>query len=167
MAGSTPPRARICNSLAKLIENGIDGGECISFNADLKLAIAELNRYRYPDLTVICGPLKYDDEIPHAILNPTCLVEVTSESSKEAGYTSKAKQYMEHIPSLRDYLIVVQDERFVSLFSRKEEGDTWRVKHYTEAEDRIRIESIDVEMTVGGIYKNIGWEDGVAVVAFG
>lgn len=167
MAGSTPPHAMICSELSSLINQKLDRKRCNSFNSDLKLAITELNRYRYPDLTVICGPLEYDEEITQAIVNPTCLVEVTSESSKEADYTSKAKQYMEHIPSLRDYLVVVQDERFVSLFSRKEEKDEWQVKHYAAAEDIVRIDSVEVEMTLAEIYRNIVWKDGEAVIELG
>lgn len=167
MAGSTPAHARICSQLAGLLEARLDPRRCNAFNADLKLAIHALRRYRYPDLSVVCGPLEYDAEVAQAVTNPVCLVEVTSESSKEADYTTKAKQYMEHVPALRDYLVVVQDERFVSLFSRKGPTDDWRVRHYTEPTDAVTVESIGVTVTLEEVYRNIEWRDGKAVVVLG
>ena len=153
--------------LSGLLESRLDPARCNAFNADLKLSIHALRRYRYPDLSVVCGPLEYDEDVAQAVTNPVCLVEVTSESSKEADYTTKAKQYMEHIPALRDYLVVVQDERFVSLFSRKGPHDDWRVRHYTEPTDAVTVESIGVTVTLAEVYHNIEWRDGKAMVGVG
>ena len=159
MAGSTLPHARIANRTSTLLENALPD-ECYTLSSDAKLSIPPLRRYRYPDLSVICGPPEYDVSVSHAALNPVALAEVTSDSSKDADYTSKAKQYMEHIPSLRDYLVVVQDERFITLFSRKREGDAWTVKHYGAGEQTVTIESVDVTLDIDDIYRNIYWEDG-------
>ena len=162
MAGSTPPHSRICSSAGKIIENGSDGSRCNVFISDLKLSIHALRRYRYPDLSVVCGPLVYDEDVAQAITNPICLIEVAPASSKDADYTSKAKQYIDYVPTLRDYLVAVQDQRFVSLFSRAGPEDRWTVAHFSSPDDRVRLASIDVEVSLEALYHNIYWEDGKA-----
>ena len=164
MAGSSPPHAKICSELSALINLRLDRHRCNSFNSDLKLSIHALRRYRYPDLTVVCGPLEYDTDIPQAVRNPSILVEVTSPSSKDADYTSKAKQYMEHVPALRDYLIVEQDKCFATLFSRAEADAAWTVRQFADPETEITIASIGVSFTLAEVYRNIAWENGKAVV---
>ncbi len=164
MAGSSPPHAMICSQVGTLITNGLNRRKCNVFNSDLKLGIRALRRYRYPDLSVVCGNVEDDDERAQAILNPTVLVEVTSKSSFEADYTSKAQQYMQHVPSLREYLIVVQHEPFVTLHSRVEAGGEWVRNDVSGLEGEITIPSIRVSLAMAEIYLNIAWRKGVAVI---
>ncbi len=167
MAGTTAPHARITTSVSTLLDSGVDPNRCNVFSVDLKLSIKALRRYRYPDLSVVCGELDMDPQLRHAMLNPTLLVEVTSKSSFTADYTSKAEQYMRHVPSLRDYLIVVQHEPFATLQSRASEGAAWQTTHVSGLDATIHLPSIDVTLSLREVYRNIVWVDGEAQVKLG
>ena len=164
MAGSTPPHARTCNRLAAILEAALDPERCNSFNSDLKLSIHALNRYRYPDLSVMCGPLEYDEALPQAVRNPVLLVEVTSDSSYEADHTSKAKQYMEQVAALRDYLIVEQRKCFATLYSRVDGSAPWTARFFDGPEASLTFPSISVTLALGEVYRNIAWVEGRAVI---
>ncbi len=167
MAGTTAPHAVITARVSTLIGSGINLDRCYVATADLKLSIKALRRYRYPDLSVVCGELDQDPFISHAMLNPTVLVEVTSKSSFTADYTTKAEQYMKHVPSLRDYLIVVQHEPFATLQSRESEGAAWQTTHVSGLDATIHLPSIDVTLSLREVYRNIVWVDGEARVKLG
>ncbi len=56
-----------------------------------------------------------------ALLNPTVLVEVLSETTEEYDRGEKFAHYM-RIPSLREYVLVSQDTPRIEVFRRPERG---------------------------------------------
>jgi Uma2 family endonuclease len=78
---------------------------------------AEVKSYKLsaiPDVLVSCGEL---DQRTSTIAEPVVLVEVLSPSSERDDTQRKWQGYC-LIPSLRHYLVVAQDLRFVTLHSR-------------------------------------------------
>ena len=94
-----------------------------------------LHRYTYADCVALeessstkheylAGGIEQHPPSPRATpLNPTLLLEVTSDSSEEYDTTTKLESY-QTIPSLRDYLVVSHRERRLTLLSRADDG-TW------------------------------------------
>ena len=78
---------------------------------------AEVKAYKLsaiPDVLVACGEL---DQRTPTIAEPVVLVEVLSPSSERDDTQRKWQGYC-LIPSLRHYLVVAQDSRFVTVHSR-------------------------------------------------
>jgi Uma2 family endonuclease len=65
-------------------------------------------------LSVVCRPGRDEDV---TVDEATVIVEVISKSSREGDYEFKWESYQE-MSALRHYLIVEQDKRFVSVYSR-------------------------------------------------
>ncbi len=104
----------------------------------------------FPDGAVICGPLEQHPPSPKATaLNPTVLLEVTSDSS-EAYDTRDKVDYYTTIPSLRDYVIVSHRERRITVHRRSADGE-W-VARVAIARGRVPIESLNAELSVDEIY---------------
>ena len=59
--------------------------------------------------------------------------------------------------SLREYLVVAQDERRVHLCSRLNDKD-WRIETIDATAGRVRLSSVDVELTLDQIYHGVNQE---------
>jgi len=105
----------------------------------------------FPDGSMICGKLEQHPPSPRATaLNPTLLLEVTSDSSEEYDTTGKLESY-QTIPSLRDYLVVSHRERRLTLHSRAANG-TW-VTRVAIAGGKLALSSLTTELSVDEIYR--------------
>jgi Uma2 family endonuclease len=79
------------------------------------------------------------------------VVEVLSPSSEGYDRGEKASYYRS-IPSLKEILIISQDQIFIEHSTRQ--GDaTWKLVQYTGRDDLIRI--LGIEMSVQEIYAGI------------
>lgn len=84
-------------------------------------------------------------------LNPTILVEVTSDSSEEYDRGPKL-EYYRTIPTLRDYVIVSHRERRIVVETRGNDGT--RVTRAAMKGERIAVFSLEAEMIVDEIYRH-------------
>jgi Uma2 family endonuclease len=75
----------------------------------------------YPDVTVVCGAIETDPEDPHAVVNPTVLVEVPSDSTEAYDRGEKLRHYVQ-IPTLREYVLVSHRERRIEVRRRGHDG---------------------------------------------
>jgi Uma2 family endonuclease len=73
-----------------------------------------------PDVVVTCSPI---DHSPPVIAAPVIIVEVMSPSSEQNDTGLRWLAYR-NVPSLRDYLVLSQNQRLVHIHSRA--GDIWR-----------------------------------------
>jgi Uma2 family endonuclease len=109
--------------------------------------------YTYPDASVICGPLEFEDARQDTVLNPTVLVEVLSEST-EAYDRGKKFGHYRPIPSLREYLLVSHDEPRIEAFHRNDDG-TWTLVEVAGLDGRIPLTSLGIELTLREIYAKV------------
>jgi|SRR5690606_2530278 Uma2 family endonuclease len=75
MAGAPWGHVRLTARLVTLLNIQLKG--CRAVSSDLRVRIG--TRYAYPDVVVVCGEPRLTDELPESLLNPTLLVEVTSD----------------------------------------------------------------------------------------
>jgi Uma2 family endonuclease len=100
---------------------------------------------------VICGPLEQHAPSPTATaLNPSVLLEVTSDSSEEYDTGAKLEWYRT-IPTLRDYIVVSHRERRITVHRRSPDG-TWSTQSAT-AHGRVPLASLPAELSVDEIYR--------------
>lgn len=149
MAGGTEDHSAIAAAMVYTLFGGVRG-PCKAHSSDLRIYVESVGLATFPDATVICGPLQQHTASPKATaLNPTVLVEVTSDSSEEYDTVTKFEFYRT-IPSLRDYIIVSHRERRITLHSRGADGE-WHARTAGGGE-RITIPSIDTQLIVDEIY---------------
>jgi Uma2 family endonuclease len=149
MAGGTPEHAALGAAVIGLLSEQLTGGPCYPLSSDLRVRVPATGLATYPDVTVVCGALERDPEDPNAIVNPTLLVEVLSDSTEAYDRGEKLAHYR-LIPSLREVVLVSHRERRIERRWRDPEG-TWR------AEDAGRggtaeLTSIGARLVVDAIY---------------
>ncbi len=125
MAGGTPLHAAIAANLARVLGNALRGGTCGIASSDLRVHVASTGLYTYPDLTVVCDRIERHPKDETVIVNPTVVVEVLSDTTEAYDRGAKFRHY-EHIPTLKEYLLVSADGRRFEHFRRLERGQWLR-----------------------------------------
>ena len=157
MAGTTRRHVLITQNVARHLGNQLTGTPCETYVSDLR--VQALGAYFYPDVAVACGDVKLlDDAYLDTLVNPTVVVEVLSKSTERHDRGTKFMRYGA-IPSLKDYILVAQDECRVEHFSRINEREWQLPIILTEPTDVLEITSINCQLTLTQIYDRIKFED--------
>jgi Uma2 family endonuclease len=149
MAGGTVEHARLIARATALIDRALEGRPCIVLPSDMRIRIRAVDRSTYPDLHIVCGQPERDPDDDHAIVNPTVIVEVLSDSTAGLDRIEKFAAYR-RLPSLREYVLVSQRERRIETYRRRE-NRRWQLDEHVTG-DRLRLESIAIELAVDDLY---------------
>jgi Uma2 family endonuclease len=133
-----------------LLGAALEGRSCAVFSSDLRVRIVPTGRATYPGVTVVCGQLATADDDEDAATNPTVIVEVLSPNTEADDRGPKWAHY-QRIPSLREYVLVGQDERRIEIFRR--DGQRWTYESFGPG-DRATLASIDVSVAGDELYRN-------------
>ncbi len=150
MAGGTIEHARLTSRFDRLLGAALEGRRCATFSADAKIRVDASNRTTYADVTVVCGTLERSSVDPEAIANPGVIVAVLSPSTEAYDRGEKFRHYR-RLPSLREYVLVSQEQALVEVWRR--EGDAWRPIDHGPG-DVVRLDSIDVDIAIDDLYAN-------------
>ncbi len=147
MSGGTSEHARIVMNLGVAVGARLKGKPCWPTSSEQRVSVPETGGFFYADLTVVCGGYEHHPEDPNALVNPTLLVEVLSPSTADYDQGTKFRHY-ERLSSLRDYVLVSQEERRVDVWSRVEDG--WLRRTVLEGE--ARFGSLGISIPLDEIY---------------
>jgi Uma2 family endonuclease len=151
MAGGTEEHSALAADVLRVLGDAARKGPCRVHTSDLRIYVEEPGLATFPDGSVICGPLEQHPPSPKATaLNPTLLLEVTSDSSEEYDTRDKVDFYRT-IPSLRDYVIVSHRERRITVHSRGEDG-AWATRIGVSG-GRVAVSSLSTELVIDEIYE--------------
>ena len=154
MAGGSPKHSRIKTNVLGELNTRLKGRPCGPYDSDLRIR-CRTGFYTYPDASVICDELEFDEEHEDTVLNPTLIVEVLSKST-EAYDRGKKFDHYRTIPSLREYVLVAQDEPMVQRFLRNDD-DTWTLTAVSGLDQSLRLKSIDVELPLAEIFDRVNF----------
>jgi Uma2 family endonuclease len=124
MSRGTPKHARLSAAIVRRLGNAL-GKKCTVYTSDAMLWIERANLSTYAEATVVCGPLetkkvtKKGKSLGEAIVNPTIVVEVLSESTERYDRDGKFQAYKQ-ASSLREYVLVAQEDRRIEVYRRGE-----------------------------------------------
>ena len=104
---------------------------------------ADQTYFYYPDLLLACDP---QDREPYYRRHPCIVVEVLSPSTERIDRREKLFAY-QTIPSLREYVLVDPDKRWVEVYRF---GET--VRHETIVEGSFRLDCLDAVIALDEVY---------------
>jgi len=151
MAGGSEEHSALAAEVLRALGNAIGEARCRVHTSDMRIYVEAAGLATFPDGSVICGELQQHGPSPAATaLNPTVLVEVTSDSSEEYDTGMKFEHYRT-IPSLREYIVVSHRERRIVVHRRAAEGQ-WTLNVAVTGE-AVRVEAIGALLRVDEIYR--------------
>jgi Uma2 family endonuclease len=152
MAGGSEEHSALAAEVLRALGNAVGDRPCRVHTSDLRIYVEATGMATFPDGAMVCGKLEQHPPSPRATaLNPTFLVEVTSDSSEEYDTTTKLESYRT-IASLRDYLVVSHRERRLTLHSRDEDGK-W-VSRVAISGGKVALSCLTAELLVDEIYRS-------------
>jgi len=153
MSGASREHNLIVVNLAASLHAQLKGRRCETYAGDMRVHVPATGLYTYPDLVVVCGEPRFDDSELDTLLNPTLLIEVLSASTEGYDRGKKAAHYRT-LDSLREYLLVSQEEIRVELFTRREDGH-WLLSEASRPEETIPLASIGCALHLADVYERV------------
>jgi len=156
MAGASRQHNRITFNATGLLHAQLQGKPCEGFANDMRVKVQDDSLYTYPDIVVVCGEANFTDEALDTLLNPTLIIEVLSDSTEKYDRGKKFAHY-QRIESLREYVLISQDEARIECFTRQPD-DRWMLSKAEGLEDAITLESIDCTLPLTEVYARVRFE---------
>ncbi len=152
MAGGSMSHNRIARNILTAFDRKLEDKACEVLPADMRLKVPAALPYRYPDVVVVCGePVIETIQGQEMLVNPRLIVEVLSPSTKGYDFDAKFRAY-QSIASFQEYLLVAQDRPHVVQYVRQPDG-LWLRKDIEGMESRVKLASVDCELTFSEIYR--------------
>jgi Uma2 family endonuclease len=129
------------------------GGGCDVYGGDMRVKVNALGKYTYPDLSIVCGEQIFEDAEVDTLVNPTVIIEVLSKSTEQYDRGKKFEHYRA-MESLREYVLIAQDEPRVEKFVRMEDG-TWSFTDVAGLDGTILLSSVGFELRLVDIYARV------------
>lgn len=144
MVGSSLRHNEIAGNIFATLRLSARDRGCRAYMSDAKVRVELANAYYYPDVVVTCDPPANDRYVINA---PSLIVEVLSDSTESIDRRSKRPHY-QSIPSLRELVLVAQDERRVEVYRRTADG--WL--HETITSGAVMLEALGITLPLDDIY---------------
>lgn len=149
MAGGTPEHARLAMSVGGELRALLRGRPCSVYSADLRIKVEATELSTYPDVSIVCGKPELAADDANAVVNPSAIVEVLSDSTEAYDRGEKFAHYR-RIPSLREYVLVAQRERRIEVHRINAAGH-WELHEALAGE---RIEVLGAMLEVDDVYRD-------------
>jgi Uma2 family endonuclease len=152
MAGASNAHALIQGNLFGELYAALRGTPCRPFGSDSRVRVPS-RAYGYPDVTVVCGPQATTGKHRDILVDPVAIFEVPSPSTEKYDRGVKSRLYRT-IDSLRDYVLVSQEEIHIEQFTRPRNGD-WTVRDYLSLDQELKMDSIGIAIPLQRIYSQV------------
>jgi len=154
MAGATEPHILITVNLVMSLGVQLRGRSCRLYANEMRVKVDPTGLYTYPDVVVVCGERRLEDDHHDTLLNPTLIIEVLSPST-EAYDRGKKFGHYRRLESLREYVLIAQDRCSVESFSRREVGGEWKITELNDLNGRLHLASIDCDLALADVYDRV------------
>ncbi len=158
MAGAHPNHNTLCVNLIGELREAIKRSNkpCRVFNSDQRVRAEQSSAsrvgYFYPDVSVVCGKPEFSSDNPPTLLNPTVIIEVMSDSTREYDFGKKL-DYYRAIESVQEIVFVSFDKVGASLFHRQ--NDAWILRDVRTLEQPLRIESLELSIPMTELCRDV------------
>jgi len=158
MAGAHPNHNTLSVNLIREIGNELikKGRPCRVFNSDQRVRAEQPSAsrigYFYPDVSVVCGKPEFSSDNPPTLLNPTLIIEVLSDSTREYDFGKKL-DYYRAIASVQEIVFMSFDKVRVSVFRRQ--NDAWILRDVLGLEQMLTLESLEISIPLTELYRDV------------
>lgn len=153
VVGASRKHNLIAGNVFGELRQQLKGGPCEAYTNDMRVKVSSAGLYTYPDVVVVYGEPQFEDSYIDALLNPTLLVEVLSEST-ESYDRGKKSSYYRTIESLAEYLLITQDEYRVEQYV-KQSGGRWLLSDIRSPEGVVELVSIPCLLALKDVYDRV------------
>ncbi|RKU17722.1 hypothetical protein C6503_10605 [Candidatus Poribacteria bacterium] len=156
MSGASRAHSLIVTNISGELYIQLKEGMCEVHTNDMRVRTTPETSYFYPDVVVVCDQPRFEDNTFDTLLNPIVLVEVLSPSTEAYDRGEKFEHYQQ-LTSLREYILVSQDE--VRVEHHRRQRTEWQPIEFRSLEDVLSLTSIDCELSLEDIYRRVEFRE--------
>lgn len=153
LAGATERHILVTGNVFATLHVQLRSHPCRVYSNDMRVKVDAAGFYSYPDIAVVCGEPRFEDDELDTLLNPTLIVEVLSPSTESYDRGKKFELYRK-IESFVEYLLVAQDRPFLEHHVRCPDG-SWLMHETTSLDAVLQLESIACRLSVRDLYDRV------------
>ena len=152
MSGASRSHNRITVDITIQLGNQLMNSEREVFASEMRVRTSPEISYFYPDVIVVCGEPRFEDDTFDTLLNPMLVIEVLSPSTAAFDRGEKFEHYKQ-IASLQEYILVSQNNVRVEHYRRQ--GSQWIHNTFEHLEDMLPLASIECTLPLRAIYRRV------------
>ncbi len=154
MSGVSPEHSLLEGNLVTLLNNALKERGCRVYTSNLRVKTVALPPYRYPDLSVVCEPPRFE-EIGglRALTNPLLIIEILSPST-EAFDRGDKFTYYKSIPSFCEYVLVAQHRPHITHYVKQDDGK-WSYEELNGVSNSIFLATLNCALSLSDIYHEV------------
>ena len=150
MAGADDRHVTVSGNLYIALRQHLSGSPCRTYMSDMRLSVAALGSYFYPDVMVTCSAADQASALIKA--EPKLIIEVLSPSTAAYDRGQKFSHYRS-LPSLQEYVLVDLDTRQTDCYRLGVNG-LW-VLHPFTGDEAVHLASVALEITAAQLFAEI------------
>ena len=166
MAGESPEHGIITVNLVAGLHSRLSGGPCQTFSKDTKVLCGPFpltpkstkGLFAYPDVVIVCGERRYHDDHRDVLLNPTVIVEVLSETTKNYDRGEKFERYRTCLSSLAEYVLAHQTQPRIEHYQKQATGQ-WLLTTIDGLESTLDLPALAVSLILREVYQGIAFAE--------
>lgn len=153
MSGGSELHSALIAAVTGELYQQLRGTPCGVRESNMRIKVAATGNAFYCDAAAVCGEAEVVHEIlgGDSLINPSVIVEVLSPSTEAYDRGDKFEENYRHIPSLRAYVLVAQDQASIEVRSRSEAGP-WEMRIYGPGE-KAPLPAADCALDVDTVYR--------------
>ena len=156
MSGASNAHNIITMNTAYQLYDQLLDRDCLVYASDMRVRVQDPVSYFYPDIAVVCGEPRFEDDVFDTLLNPTVVIEVLSPSTAAYDRREKFTRYQQ-IASLKEYILISQNRIHLEHHLRQE--NQWSATEFQKLEDIVSVTSIECELLLGHVYRRVTFSD--------
>ncbi|MGL4612155.1 MAG: Uma2 family endonuclease [Trueperaceae bacterium] len=149
--GASVEHIIIRDNITRHLGNQLENQGCRAFSSDLKVQTGQ--SYSYPDITVVCGTLRFEDIERDVLLNPTLIIEILSPSTEIYDRSEKFNEYRQ-LASFSEYILVSQNQPLIEQYIKQGDG-SWKFIPVGGLDATVNLETINCTLTLKDVYSGL------------
>ncbi|WP_293370508.1 Uma2 family endonuclease [Nevskia sp.] len=147
MTGATRRHNDIIVSATLQMAPAARAKRCRLNSESVKLRVGPARSYYYPDIVVSCA----DEPDAYFISSPCAIIEVESRETAGTDRREKRQAYLT-LSSLREYVIVSQDDISAIVYRRTEDGSGW-IEEALATGDLLHISCLALDVPLDALFE--------------
>jgi len=153
MTGASRKHNLIAANMISLLNLQLREKPCEVYPSDMRVKITATGLYTYPDVVVVCGGPKFEDDYVDTLLNPTLIVEILSKTTERYDRIAKTGYYRT-LDTLSEHLLVAQEEYRIEQYAKQPDG-RWLLSEIRSLEGVVDLQSIGCLLALRDVYDKV------------
>lgn len=150
MAGAEDRHVTVAMNIGFALRQHLSGSPCRTYLSDMRLHVAAVNSYFYPDVLVTCSAL--DLSSPQAKTEPKLIIDVLSPSTAAYDRGLKFSHYR-NLASLEEYALIDLDTRTTDCYRKGADG-LW-VLHPFARDESVELASVALTLSAAQLFADV------------